>query len=86
MILKKQNFARIGTFLVSLSLLGFSLAVEAETMRQYQLQKQGAGYQLQLTSAPIPEITADQILVKVHATSLNRRADAGQEPWLPDLS
>ena len=73
MILNKQNFARIGTFLVSLSLLGFSLAVEAETMRQYRLQKQGAGYQLQLTSAPVPEITADQILVKVHATSLNRR-------------
>ena len=73
MILNKQNFARIGTFLVSLSLLGSSLAVEAETMRQYQLQKQGAGYQLQLTSVPVPEITADQILVKVHATSLNRR-------------
>ncbi len=73
MIVSRQNFARLCTFLVSFALLSLSQTVGAETMRQYRLQKHGTGYLLELTTAPVPAITADQILVRVHATSLNRR-------------
>lgn len=73
MTLYRRPFAIIGSFLVSVALFSLSLTADAETMRQYRLQKHGTGYQLELTSTPVPDIAADQILVKVHATSLNRR-------------
>ena len=48
-------------------------AATADMMQQYQLAKKDKGYQLQLATVPVPAITASQILVKVHAASLNRR-------------
>ena len=50
-----------------------TLAAGADTMQQYQLAKGEKGYTLQLATVPVPAINADQILVKVHAVSLNRR-------------
>ena len=73
MIVNKQTFVTICSVLASFALLSLNPSIAAETMRQYRLQKHGTGYQLELTSTPVPDISADQILVKVHATSLNRR-------------
>ena len=61
------------TFLLALFSLYASLAIGADTMQQYQLVKKDSGYVLQLATVPVPAITAGQILVKVHAASLNRR-------------
>jgi len=83
MIPDKLNFARIGACLISFCLLSLSLSVEADTIRQYRLEKQTNGYRLALTTAPVPEISADQILVKVHAASLNRRDIYVIQGWYP---
>jgi len=43
------------------------------TMRQYQFEVAGGGYQLALEEVPIPDVGADDVLVRIHAVSLNRR-------------
>jgi NADPH:quinone reductase-like Zn-dependent oxidoreductase len=48
-------------------------AWSADTMRQYQMVKKDAGYTLELATVPVPAIDDKQILVKIHAASLNRR-------------
>ena len=50
-----------------------SFAASADMMQQYQMSKKDTGYELQLATVPVPAIDAGQILVKVHAASLNRR-------------
>src|SRR5262245_34681890 len=43
------------------------------TIRQFQLVPQTAGYELELKEVPRPVAQAGQVLVRVHAVSLNRR-------------
>jgi len=48
-------------------------AAEQANMRQYQLVKKDQGYNLEMKTVQVPGIAATEILVQVHATSLNRR-------------
>jgi NADPH:quinone reductase-like Zn-dependent oxidoreductase len=50
-------------------------AAESRTTRQYQLAKKddGAGYQLVMKTISLPALNAGEVLLKVHAASLNRR-------------
>ena len=65
--------------LLRLIVLGLGLmfivnaANAAETTRQYQLQPQEKGFRLVLKTVTLPEPGPGQVLVKVHAASLNRR-------------
>ncbi|MEX1311306.1 MAG: NAD(P)-dependent alcohol dehydrogenase [Candidatus Sulfomarinibacteraceae bacterium] len=43
------------------------------TMRQYQFQVAGDRYRLALEAVPIPDVGANDVLVRIHAVSLNRR-------------
>ncbi len=43
------------------------------TMRQYRFEVAEGGYGLALEEAPIPDVGADDVLVRIHAVSLNRR-------------
>ena len=45
----------------------------ADTMRQYQFARENGGYRLLLTDVPRPAAAADEVVVRVHATSLNHR-------------
>lgn len=69
--------ARITLFtntILCLGLLLLTAAVSsAETTRQYQLQPQEKGFSLVLKTVTLPELGKGQVLVKVHAVSLNRR-------------
>jgi NADPH:quinone reductase-like Zn-dependent oxidoreductase len=57
------------------SLAFFTMNVEAQTtQRQYQLQKSGdAPLALRLVDAPVRQPAENEVLVRVHAVSLNRR-------------
>jgi NADPH:quinone reductase-like Zn-dependent oxidoreductase len=44
-----------------------------ETTRRYQFEVADGGYRLALVEAPIPQVGANDVLVRVHAVSLNRR-------------
>ena len=57
------------------SLLGFAMSAAGQTtQRQYQLQKSGdAPPQLKLVDAPVRQPGENEVLVRVHAVSLNRR-------------
>jgi NADPH:quinone reductase-like Zn-dependent oxidoreductase len=57
------------------SLAVFAMSAEAQTtQRQYQLQKNGDGPPaLKLVEAPVRQPGDNEVLVKVHAVSLNRR-------------
>ena len=74
MILPKD---KIHVFLIACTLTLLSVftgvAAQAATMQQYQLVKKDRGYQLEIKTVPVPSITANQILVRVHATALNRK-------------
>ena len=60
--------------LVTLCLVFAFTAQAADTTRQYQLEKNGNGYRLVLKeNVPVPELQAHQVLVRVHAASLNHR-------------
>lgn len=43
------------------------------TQKQYQLHKSGNGFTMKLADAPVKQPGANEVLVRVHATSLNRR-------------
>ncbi len=79
----RRQFVKLSAFLVAFSLVTLGISAKAETMRQYRLQKGGSAYQLELTTAPVPTISADEILVKVHAASLNRRDIYVIQGWYP---
>ena len=53
----------------------FAMSAQAQTtQKQYQLQKSGDGpLQLRLVDAPVREPGEHEVLVRVHAVSLNRR-------------
>jgi len=55
------------------ALLSSSLAQQMETIRQYQFVAAPDGYQLALKDVPRPVAGANDVLVRVRATSLNRR-------------
>ena len=73
----RQNEIRVLLTAFALSLVTLSTTVvtgaELSTMRQFQLVKKDQGYNLEMKTVPVPGITAGEILVRVHATSLNRR-------------
>ena len=48
-------------------------ATAQELIRQYQLVNSGNGYDIRQASVKVPEISAAQVLVRIHAVSLNRR-------------
>jgi NADPH:quinone reductase-like Zn-dependent oxidoreductase len=50
-----------------------ALGQQHETIRQYQFEPATSGYRLALKQVPLPEAGAGQVLVRVKATSLNRR-------------
>ena len=47
--------------------------VVGTTMRQYQFEVADGGYRLGLEEVPIPDVGADDVLIRIHAVSLNRR-------------
>src|SRR5581483_4587828 len=52
---------------------GSTVAAQA-TQKQWQLVKSGAqGYTLKMAEVPVPQPAAGQVLIKMHAASLNRR-------------
>jgi NADPH:quinone reductase-like Zn-dependent oxidoreductase len=61
----------------ALALAAFAVetsTVFADTIRQYQFEpRTGGGYELALKEVPRPTAEAGQVLVRVHAVSLNRR-------------
>ena len=60
-------------FLLAFFSISANVVNSADMMQQYQLAKKDAGYELLLATVTAPAIDASQILVKVHAASLNRR-------------
>ena len=48
-------------------------AQSSETMRQWQFEASGDGYELVMHEVPMPVAGPGEVLVRVHATSLNRR-------------
>ncbi len=60
--------------ILSISLASIACAANNETIRQYQFIEDGSGaYTIEMNEVAKPEPTANQVLVKIHATSLNRR-------------
>ncbi len=59
--------------LVSAPLVTFAASPEATHMRQYRLEKAEQGYRLVQKEAGVPKPGAHEVLVRVRATSLNRR-------------
>ncbi|MDH3441609.1 MAG: NAD(P)-dependent alcohol dehydrogenase [Gammaproteobacteria bacterium] len=70
-----RNSAPLGiVFLVVLAFSGVSAcAQDADTFRQYQFEPSPNGYRLVMKELPRPAVGADEVLVRVRATSLNRR-------------
>lgn len=69
-----RNMRRSLTAAACVTLLTASMLARAEeTMRQYRFEPADNGYQLVLKTVPRPEVGAHEVLVRVHATSLNRR-------------
>lgn len=56
-----------------LTLSCISVAQSPDKIQQYQFAEDGDGYQLQLRAVPRPVAGPNQVLVKIHANSLNRR-------------
>ena len=73
MHLDKRTFLTIAASLLFALLPGLVATANAETFQQYQLQKQGKAYELVRKTVAVPQLQAGEILVKVHAASLNRR-------------
>lgn len=65
----------LSRYAIWVSLLGLAMSAQAQTtQRQYQLQKSGdAPPELRLVDAPVRQPGEHEVLVRVHAASLNRR-------------
>ncbi len=50
-----------------------AMGAESDSMRQYQLEKDGSVYRLNMKAIPEPKPGNGEVLVRVRATSLNRR-------------
>jgi NADPH:quinone reductase-like Zn-dependent oxidoreductase len=61
------------SLLVLLVLLLARGAAAQETIRQYQFAPSDSGYSLELVEVPMPVAGRNEVLVRVHANSLNRR-------------
>ncbi len=72
----RQSWSRVALLAAALSIIFGGATVDAQTMqKQWQLIKStpGPGYTLKLADVPVRKPGANEVLVKVHATSLNRR-------------
>ena len=58
---------------IAVAAIGQSGAQSTETIRQYQFAVSGDGYELVMREVPRPAVGPGEVLVRVHATSLNRR-------------
>lgn len=70
--LRSLSTAAIGTAF-TLAAVTAAQAQSSETMRQWQFDMSGDGYELVMHEAPMPVAGPGEVLVRVHATSLNRR-------------
>ena len=79
--------ATLSWFVWGCQIMTASSAALPTTQQQYRLVKAGKqGYSLQVAEAPVRAPGANEVLVKVHATSLNRRdvlVMKGQYPMSP---
>ena len=58
---------------IAVAAISQSGAQSTETIRQYQFAVSGDGYELVMREVPRPAVGPGEVLVRVHATSLNRR-------------
>jgi NADPH:quinone reductase-like Zn-dependent oxidoreductase len=65
--------AVVATSLTFAFAAGSSLAQSNATVRQYQFEPQADGYRLALKQVAMPAVGANDVVVRVRATSLNRR-------------
>ena len=70
--LRSFSLAAVGTALV-LAALAEAGAQSSETIRQWKFAASGDGYELVMHEVPRPVAGPGEVLVRVHATSLNRR-------------
>jgi NADPH:quinone reductase-like Zn-dependent oxidoreductase len=64
--------SKLAAIVGALALAAGSLAAQ-ETIRQYQFAPSDNGYSLELVEVPMPVAGPNEVLVRVHASSLNRR-------------
>lgn len=65
--------ARFSLFVTFILGWASACAQDADTFRQYQFESASNGYRLVLKDVPMPVAGPDEVLVRVRATSLNRR-------------
>ena len=65
--------ASLGIAALSLMICSHAMSNPPSTQKQYRLVRADRVYRLELTDAPVNAPGANEVLVKVHATSLNRR-------------
>jgi len=85
--MKPQKTFRWGSLLAAAAVIFGGTQVQAQTMqKQWQLVRDGQAYQLKLGEAPVRAPGANEVQIKMHAASLNRRdvyVMRGQYPMPP---